>query len=252
MRPLDIYRKTLGSLDEADTAWWYLGTTTAQAEGHPELIVNHVETVMIYRTATLGPDSFRVPWWEIGLFRDATTGELPDQWTNPITGVTASHPRTFEEGPSGFSLRATDDGIAMFDAVQAFAALDSATIDVATIGNRVCITQTEVKTRAFPGLDGIPGLDSGQASQSRTVLQWLADADAVASGAPSVPATGAYSFEIGAPVWLGFGDMPCRFMVKGLMVKADLAPPLNPRGWQDLQALFPHYFDNGVIQPRWL
>jgi hypothetical protein len=60
-----------------------------------------------------------------------------------------------------------------------------------------------------------------------------------------------YSLEIAAPAWLGFGDMPAKFMVKGLMVKAPMQAPLNPRGWADLQKLYPHYFADGAIIPRW-
>lgn len=248
---LDTYRKTLGSLDEADSAWWYLGTTTATVDGYPEIVISHVETVMIYRTRTLPGGGFRVPWWEIGLFRDAITGELPGAWTNPITGAVNDHPRSFEEGPSGFSIRELAGGLEMFDTVQAFAALESASVELRTVGDRVCITQTEVKTRAFPQGDGIPDLDSGAAAKTRTVLQWFAETAAVASDARSVPATGMYSFEAQAPAWAGFGDLLCRFMVKGLMVKADLVPPLNPRGWRDLQTLFPQYFEGGEIRPKW-
>ena len=35
------------------------------------------------------------------------------------------------------------------------------------------------------------------------------------------------------------------------MHKAPLETPLNPRGWADLKALFPHYFDGDTILPRW-
>ena len=102
---LDIYRRTLTSAEESDSAWWYLGTSTAEAESHPEIIVSHVETVMIYRARTLSDTSYRVPWWEIGVFRDAITGELPESWINPVTGASAEAALKFEEGPSGFSLR---------------------------------------------------------------------------------------------------------------------------------------------------
>lgn len=247
----DIYRKTLTSLEEVESAWWYLGTTTAQIEGHPEIVVNHVETVMVYGSQTLDADSYRVPWWEIGLFRDAITGELPTTWTNPVTGIVSDPPLKFEEGPSGFSIRADGDGVAMFDAVQAFAALESAEISFRDVGSRVVVTQVETKTRSFPGKDGIPDLDAGEGTRSRTVLQWMAERADLESSAPSVHATGVYSFEIGAPPWLGFGDTPVKFMVKGLMVKAPMQHPLNPRGWADLQKLYPHYFVDGAITPRW-
>ena len=249
---LDMYRKTLTSLDETDSAWWYLGTSTIHAERHPEIIISHVETVMIYRARTLAGNAYRVPWWEIGVFRDAITGEVSQKWTNPVTGVLVDAAQKFEEGPSGFSIR--DDGqggIEMFDAVQAFASLESAVIAITNVGNRMMITQTERKTRSFPGIDGIPDLDAGEGSRSLTVLQWLADRAELESDARSVHATGMYSLELATPAWLGFGDMPTRFMVKGLMVKAPLEPVLNLRGWADLQKVFPQYFSEGMIQPRW-
>ena len=248
---LDIYRRTLTSAEETDTAWWYLGTSLVQLEREPDIILNHVETVMIYRSRTLGPDSYRVPWWEIGVFRDATTGEVPTLWTNPVTGVEIEAARLFEEGPSGFSIRREDGGVEMFDAVQAFAELESAEIAVRESGGRVCVTQTERKLRSFPGKDGIPDLSAGAGSRSLTVLQWYADRADLDSDVPSVPATGTYSLSLATPAWFGFGDLPTRLKVKGLMVKASLDTPLNPRGWADLQRLFPQYFEGGQIRPRW-
>ncbi|WP_425229966.1 hypothetical protein [Sphingomonas sp.] len=251
MDPLDIYRRTLTSGGPEPAAWWYLGTTSFVAEGHPEIIVNHVETVMLYRAEPIEPDAFRVPWWEIGLFRDAITGELATDWLNPLTGVTVAAPRTFEEGPSGYTIGRSGGGIVLTDAVQAFAALDRAKVTVTDVNGRVCVTQVEEKVRSFPGRDGIPDLDAGQGSRSRTVLQWFANASDLAANAPSVPATGLYSFTIGAPPWLGMDEHPGVFCVKGLMHKAPLERPLNPRGWSDLKALFPQYFKGDAIQPRW-
>lgn len=249
---LDVYRRTLASNEETESAWWYLGTSTVAVEGLEDIIVSHVETVMIYGSQSLDGDAFRVPWWEIGVFRDAITGEVPTEWTNPVTGAVIEAAAKFEEGPSGFSIRRRDDGeIEMFDAVQAFAELESAEITVAEIGTRVMITQVERKTRSFPGKDGIPDLAAGEGSRSRTVLQWFADRDELATGRPSVAATGMYSLDIATPAWLGFGDRPSTFSVKGLMVKAPLEPALNPRGWADLQRLFPQYFVDGELHPRW-
>jgi hypothetical protein len=254
----DAYRKTLTSMEDgSESAWWYLGTTIASPEGHPDIIVNHVETVMVYGAQTLDAADpaagYRVPWWEIGLFRDAITGELPTQWSNPVTGLQVDAARQFEEGPSGFSIRPTATGaIEMFDAVQAFASLESATLEARDVGAKLCITQTEVKTRSFPGPDGrIPDISEGKAVRSKTVLQWLADKADLDSGMPSVPASGMYSFEIGAPAWLGFGDMPVKFAVRGIMHKVPMQERLNPRGWDDLKLLYPQYFEGDEIRPRW-
>ena len=252
MNSADIYRRTLASANDGEVcAWWYLGTTTLEVAGHPEIIVNHVETVMLYRSETLANGGFRVPWWEIGLFRDAITGEIADNWLNPLTGASVPAAKSFEEGPSGFSIRTAGDGVEMFDAVQAFAELDRAEIDITRANGRVTVTQTEIKRRSFPGRDGIPDLAKGEGSRSHTVLQWSAAEQDLQGDAASVPATGVYSLELAAPPWLGLGDRPSRFMVKGLMHKAPLSPPLNALGWADLQQLFPQYFDGDLIKPRW-
>ena len=176
------------------------------------------------------------------------------EWVNPLTGAKVEAARSFEEGPSGYTIRRAgigNGGIALTDAVQAFAQLDKAEITVAESEGRVCVTQIEEKLRSFPGRDGIPDLDRGEGTRSRTVLQWFADAADLAGDAPSVPSTGLYSFTIGAPPWLGMNGRAGTFAVKGLMHKAPLETPLNPRGWADLKTLFPHYFDGDTIQPRW-
>ena len=252
MHALDIYRRTLTSARDEDSAWWYLGTGIVTVPGHPPIIVNHVETVMIYRAATIDAESYRVPWWEIGVFRDPITGEVPEEWFNPLTGVTVPAARTFEEGPSGFSIRsAGDEGLEIFDAVQAFAELESARVDFRELGERIVVTQTERKRRAFPDAGGIPELDERTGSQAHTVLQWsVAKAD-LASDAVSVPATGSYSLDIDTPAWLGLGEIQSSFQIVGTMHKSAMNAPLNPRGWADLQRLFPHYFENGKIRPRW-
>ena len=252
----DIYRRTLTSREPEPTCWWYLGTTTFVTEGHPEIVVNHVETAMLYRAEELEGGAFRVPWWEIGLFRDAITGEIASDWTNPLTGETVAAARKFEEGPSGYTIRPAGDGIELVDAVQAFAKLETASVTIAEENGRVSVTQIEEKVRAFPQRDGIPDLDRGQSTRSRTVLQWFADAQDLAGDAPSVASTGLYSFTIGAPPWLGMDGRPGVFSVKGLMHKdegfgAPLSPPLNPRGWADLKTLFPQYFYGETILPRW-
>lgn len=249
----DAYRRTLTSLEEgSESAWWYLGTTIASPEGFTDIVVNHVETVMVYGAQTLDR-GYRVPWWEIGLFRDAITGELPTVWHNPVTGAAITAARQFEEGPSGYTIRPAEaGGIEMVDAVQAFAQLESASIAVREVGSKVCITQTEHKVRSFPDPEGrIPDVSEGKAVRSRTILQWLAEKSDLEGDAPSVPASGMYSFELACPAWLGFGDMPVGFAVRGIMHKAPMHDRLNPRGWDDLKLLYPQYFEGDEIRPRW-
>ena len=249
---LNTYRRTLTTLDEGETAWWYLGTGIVTVPEHPPIIVNHVETVMIYGAKTLDDTSYRVPWWEIGVFRDAITGEIASKWTNPLTGRTVEAARKFEEGPSGFSLRTDGSGgIAIFDAVQAFARLESAEVTLRDLGDRVCITQTEHKVRAFPSGEGIPELTEQTGSAAHTVLEWSASKADLATSSPSVPATGMYRLDIATPPWLGFQDFESRFSIHGIMHKAAMQEPLNPRGWAELQQLFPEYFEAGEIRPRW-
>ncbi|WP_336952820.1 hypothetical protein [Sphingobium aromaticivastans] len=250
----EAYRKTLTSMEEgSESAWWYLGTTIASPQDHVDIVVNYVETVMIYGSQSLDGGGYRVPWWEIGLFRDVMTGELPTVWTNPLTGAPVKAARQFEEGPSGYTIRPTaDGGVELVDAVQAFAQMESVNIDVREIGSKVRITQTERKIRSFPDPEGrIPDISEGKAVRSKTVLQWFAEKADLESGAPSVAASGAYSFELAAPAWLGFGDMPVGFAVRGIMHKTAMHEQLNSDGWRDLKLLYPQCFEGDEIRPRW-
>ena len=83
------------------------------------------------------------------------------------------------------------------------------------------------------------------------MLQWTASKADLASDLASVPATGMYSLNIATPSWLGFDGYDARFAIAGIMHKAPMNAPLNPRGWAQLQQQFPHYFTDGQIVPRW-
>jgi hypothetical protein len=60
-----------------------------------------------------------------------------------------------------------------------------------------------------------------------------------------------YSLDIATPPWLGFERYDARFAIAGIMHKAPMNAPLNPRGWAQLQEQFPHYFRGDKIMPRW-
>ena len=248
--PLDTYRRMFAEAEDGVSAWWYLGSTFAEMDGYPVLPVLHVETVMVYKTRTLTPDSFRMDWWEIGYMRDPVTGEVADHWTNPITGARLPFPKKFEEGPSYFTFTRAGSGLKV-DLVQRHARVESVDVVFTERDGRVLLDQHEIKIRGFPLPDGsMPDLDSDQVSRARTRLSaFSARADLTRPGAPS---SGSYEFELKAPAWMGMGERPGRAYTRGIMVKAaHVDEQLNPSGWRRLMALFPDCFDGERLKPRW-
>ena len=248
--PLDTYRRMFAAPDDGCSAWWYLGTAFAEMDGFPILPILHVETVMVYKTTTLTPDSFRMDWWEIGYMRDPVTGEIADTWLNPITGAAISSPQKFEEGPSHFTISRAGGGLDV-RLVQKHARVESVQVEFSERDGRVLLDQHERKVRGFPLPDGtMPSLDSDQVSRTRTRLSLFSGRADLAE--PVTPSSGSYEFELKAAAWMGMGDLPGRTIVRGIMVKAsDVQQKLNPTGWARLMQLFPDRFDGDRITPVW-
>jgi hypothetical protein len=204
---------------------------------------------MVYKTATLSPDAFRMEYWEIGYMRDPTTGEIARRWLNPITGAEVASPDRFEEGPAHFIIERDGAGLKL-ELVQAHARIESVDVAVTSRNGRVVIEQTERKVRGFPLPDGsMPSLDSDSVSRARTKLTLFASqADLAFNSAPS---SGAYEFELGPPPWMGFGNTPGRSITRGSMVKADMHEQRNPVAWARMKSLFPDCFDGDEVRPRW-
>ena len=247
---LEAYRRMFVGPGEGSSAWWYLGTSVAQMEGYPVIPVLNVETLMIYKTSTLSPDSFRMDWWEIGYMRDPVTGEVAETWTNPITGAQLPFPKKFEEGPSYFIFTRAADGLEVA-LVQKHARVESVSVTFAERDGRVLLDQHERKVRGFPLPDGtMPSLDSDQVSRARTRLSVFSAR--VDLDAPFTPASGSYEFELKAPAWMGMGKRPGVAFTRGVMVKAAYPDQqLNPTGWARLKSLFPDRFDGDRVVPRW-
>jgi hypothetical protein len=248
--PLDTYRRMFAEPTDGVSAWWYLGTSYAEMDGYPVIPVLNVETVMLYKTSTLSPDSFRMDWWEIGYMRDPVTGEVAKTWTNPITGAQLPFPQKFEEGPSYFTFTREDARLKV-ELVQKHARVESVEVSFTERDGRILLDQHERKVRGFPLPDGsMPSLDSDQVSRARTRLSiFSAKADLERPGAPS---SGSYEFELKAPAWMGMGERPGRTIVRGVMVKApDPQAQLNPTGWARLRELFPDCFEGERIVPNW-
>ena len=248
--PLDAYRRMFADPQDGVSAWWYLGTSFARMEGYPVIPVLHVETVMIYKTATLSPDSFRMDWWEIGYMRDPVTGEIADTWTNPITGARLPFPKKFEEGPSHFTFTRAGEGLKV-ELVQRHARVEGVEVTFVARDGRLLLDQHERKVRGFPLPDGtMPSLDSDQVSRTRTRLSVFSSVEDLKR--PNAPSSGSYEFELKAPAWLGMGDRPGTAFVSGIMVKSPhVDEQLNRSGWARLQSLFPDCFDGDRIKPRW-
>lgn len=247
------YRRIFTSARDGEAvAWWYFGTTTVLLPDHLELVVNHVETVMIYCGETLGEGDSRIPWWEIGVFRDAATGELATDWVNPVTGVTVKAPRSFEEGPAAYTLK-VDQGELRLGGVQSYAKSLGTDVRFDRVGDRIRLSQEERKIRAFPGPDNaIADFNSPDAVRTVTRMQIFVDRAALDSDIANVPATGMYSFEMSAPpAWMGFQGMEARCVVKGVMQKFTEHAAPSPTALARLRQVFPHRFKDAVIAPNW-
>lgn len=249
---LDLYRRTFYTAEDGDCAWWYLGTTMAEVPGQHVLPVMQAETVMVYRSETLSDDSFRVHWWEIGYFRDPVTGEIASSWRNPLTGIEATPPRGFEEGPCHYDVHRAEQGVRL-ELVQPHAVVLGVAAVLSHSHGQCHIAQTERKARGYPSADGsLPDPTSTGAAQATTILSVHASQADLASGAAWVPGSGEYSFELTMlPPWMGFGALQGKATTYGRMHKARVNEPLNPLAWQRLKAVYPQHFNGDRITPVW-
>ena len=102
---------------------------------------------MIYRTETLSPESYRIHWREVGYFRDPVSGEVAADWLNPITGELLPAPKSFEEGPSFYTISLDGDGLRV-ELEQAHAKVRGIDVTFGTAApGRVSLTQRERKVR---------------------------------------------------------------------------------------------------------
>ena len=254
MNDIDVlmaYRKIYGSLQDGLSCWWYFGGVFIDIPGQPSLPVIQAETIMVYRMETVSADVFHMHWWEIGYFRDISTGDIAQTWINPVSGARVEAPKKFEEGPARFTLTRSGSGVHV-DLIQANANVQGVDVKCSVRGDRLHLLQTERKVRGFPQADGtLPHPDSPQASPAVSILSVFADRGQVESDAPSVDAAGGYSFALDAPApWMGFGPVQGRSIVRGVMNKAPLNEPLNPTAWGRLKSSFPQYFHGNELAPN--
>jgi len=247
---LDIYRRMFAAPGDGLAAYWYFGTMSVQVEDYPMIPVITAETIMVYKTTTLSPDSFTLDWWEIGVMRDPVTGEIAESWTNPITGAVIPSPRKFEEGPATFTVTAAGDGLKM-ELVQAHAKVIGVDVEIRERDGRIFLNQIEQKYRGFPRPDGTfpePG-ELGSVKARTQLSVWASREELETSAYPF--SSGAYEFELDLPPWMGFGDRQGTCITRGIMRKADMNAVTNPIAWSRLEQEFPERFDNGEVRPAW-
>jgi hypothetical protein len=243
----------MASDSDQDISWWYFGTTFIHIDGYPEIVSLQSETIMIYRPETVSDTSYRIRWREVGYFRDPISGDVASTWLNPITGKLVDAPRSFEEGPSCYTISADGNGLTV-GLDQAHAKVRSIDLKIFDdIPGRIRLTQQERKVRGFPLPDGsMPSADSGAVSETNTVLSLFADRKAIETGGEAASCTGIYTFELSSlPPWMGFGDLKGTAVVKGVMQKAALQDPLNPVAKERLTTAFPAYFTGTELTPPW-
>ena len=250
MNAVDTYRRMFATPTDGLAAYWYFGTMFVQVEDLPELPVITAETLMVYKTSTPEPDTLVMDWWEIGVMRDPVTGEIAEHWVNPITGATIPTPRKFEEGPAGFVVRPQGDGLKI-ELVQAHAKVIGVETTITESDGRVFLDQVERKYRGFPRPDGtFPEPGEPGSFEARTQLSIWADRAELESSAYPF-SSGSYSFSLGLPPWMGFGDRAGACITRGIMRKAPMNDPLNGIAWARLKAEYPGRFDGDAVAPAW-
>lgn len=233
------YRRMLASMDEGRVHWWYFGTAVVTVAGLPPIPVINAVTLMVYRTETLAADRFAIHWDEVGYFADFVTGEPATSWVNPLTGRRVASPQGFAEGPARYDVARSCAGVTV-TLSQPGAKVNSIEVSWRCAADRLCLLQTERKTRGFPEVDGkLPDPDSASGFEAVTELAFVDN-----QGGSGKSTHGLYAFALaGAPPWMGFDpSSKARATVHGIIVKA--APENPPRGdsLRVLQGMFPDFF----------
>jgi hypothetical protein len=234
------YRRMLATADDGIVDWWYSGWTFVRIEGQPEIPLMQITAIMTYRTETLAADRFRIHWSEIGVFRDPSTGEVPTEWVNPVTGAVVRPPVTFQEGPGSYTATATPNGVQL-DIVQPNATVRSTQISFNVAFGRLAILQEERKQRGFPATDGkLPPPGSSAGFEGVTQLSFSASlADLARPAAQSLAVQGSYVFTLmGLVPWMGFGALTGRTITRGRITRAAPGHKLDALAWQRLAERF--------------
>jgi hypothetical protein len=239
-------RKMFATLGDGRVVWWYCGGVTAPREGVG--LVPHVqaETVMVYRTRDVGPESFTIDWTEVGYLRDIATGEPLDGGFNPFTQRTEPYPKTFVDGPATFTVRRVGEGVDIH-LVQSGAQIEGEHLAHAVGARSVGLVQTESKRRTFHRPDGtLPPLESPEATQIQTVLSmWSPRAGVDDATVRNASAAGFYR----SGSQRGSSGGWASTVVAGVMRKARPDERVNPQAWVRLQQRFPQFFNGDRIDP---
>ena len=237
----NIYRRMIATATDDIVNWWYSGWTFVQIAGQPAIPLMQVAAIMTYRCETLATDCFRIHWSEIGAFRDPSTGELPTEWINPLTGTSIKPPRSFKEGPGHTTVSATANGVAL-EIQQPHATLRDSQVSFRTDRGRMAISQRERKVRGFPAVDGrLPAAGSATSFESVTELSFFADlAPLQGSATAAIGVQGVYSFTLlGIAPWMGFGDLTGLTITRGRITRAAPGFTVDATSWRRLAELFP-------------
>ena len=236
LHPYVVYRKMFSSMAPgAAFCWWYLGAVTTPVEGVGNVVNGQVDTIMVFKTEDVGPDTVKNSWLEVGCFRDVATGELPLPWMNPITGKTEPRAPSFEDGPATYTVRRTKKGVEI-GLDQTHAAIKQVRVVFSVAGDRICLTQIEDKVR---------GVDTPTPHPFQTTLKIYASlADVKDPAQLSVAASGFYGL-------VAVGTPTPSLVINGLMRKTAINEKLNPIAWDRMKAAYPKMFKGDTVAPDW-
>ena len=232
LNPFDTYVRMFGSLSPgAEVCWWFMGALPREIDNIGAVDTVQEETVRVHRTEVVGPGQITLNWKQAGVFRDVVTGEMPENWINPVSGAAEKQSPTLKGGPSKIAVRQSGNDLVVAADVPG-AAPAQAALEATVDGDRVGLTHVEDKTRQTPN----------GPSTNRTVFRIYASLAELKGAAPSVAARGFYGVRN-----LGTG----RVFVNGMMQKAAMDAKVNPIAWQRIKAAHPAFFKGDRLAPGW-
>jgi hypothetical protein len=86
-RVTDVYARIRGNPGGALSSWWYGGTMFGKLDGEKSVPLLRVQGVGFNQFTPTEDGNVTQVVHEAGFFGDLETGEIKDEWTNPLTGA---------------------------------------------------------------------------------------------------------------------------------------------------------------------
>ncbi|KAK6063558.1 hypothetical protein SCUP234_13347 [Seiridium cupressi] len=235
------FKKVFLSAKNDTLAWWYMGLSMPVPDGLPWAPGIKSQTIQAWRTQQLSPTRFRADWSEIIILADFQSGEDASSYYNPMSGVNATVPNYYYDGPITYYYEKNGSDISV-EMIQPAANITKVSVTSGLYNDtRVLFRQVEDKIKS--------------GSHLVSTLIGVGDLEDVRSCKTNVPARGYYAASINGTISSIFGypsGTQGQTLITGNMDKGGASDPLQyPALWEHYQEMFPDFFQDGRISPNW-